>query len=185
MGLDGVGPTAREKSMTMNRALALDDINLTDMEFWTLPWETREAAFQLLRSDRPIAFFDENYADIESIIDFPPGPGYYPITRYADIVEISRHPEIYCSGQSGSTIPDMPTEFLEFVGSMINMDDPRHSRLRRIVSAGFNPRMVRAVEDSIQSIAENLVNEAAEKGEFDFTAEVASRLPLKVLCDMM
>ena len=84
-----------------------------------------------------------------------PGPGYYAITRYADVVEISRHPELYCSGQSGTTILDMPPELLEFFGSMINMDDPRHARLRRIVSAAFNPRMVRAVEDNIEQVADD------------------------------
>src|ERR1700677_2077025 len=98
--------------MTMD----LGDIDLTDLEFWALPWETREAAFRTLRAERPIAFFEENYDELVSVIDIPPGRGYHAITRYADVVEISRHPEIYCSGQSGTTIPDMPTEFLEFLG---------------------------------------------------------------------
>jgi methyl-branched lipid omega-hydroxylase len=180
MGAAGTGGT-----LTIPETVPVDDINLSDVEFWALPWEQREAAFRTLRAQRPIAFFEEDYSNLESIIEIPPGRGYYAITKHADVVEISRHPELYCSGQSASNIPDMPTEFLEFFGSMINMDDPRHARLRRIVSAGFNPRMVRAVEDSIQRVAETLVDSVADKGDFDFTLDVASRLPLKVICDLM
>ena len=60
---------------------------------------------------------------------------------YEDIVEVSRHPELFCSGK-GTNIPDLPPSFNEFFGSMINMDDPRHARMRRIVSRGFTPRQL-------------------------------------------
>jgi len=160
-------------------------IDLSDLEFWAQPWEVREAAFRTLRAERPIAFFEEPEFDVESFIQIPRGPGYYAITRHADIVEISRHPELYCSGKSGTTIVDMPTEMLEFFGSMINMDDPRHARLRRIVSAAFNPRMVRSIEDTIESVADGVIDRVRDRGECDFVTEVAARLPLKVICDMM
>ncbi|HUC35800.1 MAG TPA: cytochrome P450 [Acidimicrobiales bacterium] len=166
-------------------ALGAEDVDLSDLEFWTEPLEVREAAFAMLRAERPIAFFREPEFDVESAIPVPPGPGYYAITRHADVTEISRHPELYCSGQSGTTIVDLPSEFLEFFGSMINMDDPRHSRLRRIVSAAFNPRMVKSVEDSIQSVADQILDHVIERGECDFVTEIAARLPLKVICDMM
>jgi cytochrome P450 len=171
--------------VTASRTLGLNDIDLSDLAFWTEPWEVREAAFRVLRAERPIAYFKEPELEGETAIPLPPGPGYYAVTRHEDVVEISRHPEIYCSGHSGSTIVDMPQEFLEFFGSMINMDDPRHARLRRIVSAAFNPRMVRSVEESIQSVADQIIDTVRSKGECDFVTEVASRLPLKVICDMM
>ncbi len=170
--------------MTTRQTLSVDDIDLSDLEFWAAPWADREAGFKTLRHQRPIAFFEEAEMP-ESAIPLPPGPGYYAITRYHDIVEISRHPEFFCSGQSGSTIVDMPQEFLEFFGSMINMDDPRHARLRRIVSAAFNPRMVSSVETSIQQVADSIIETVRQAGECDFVTEVSSRLPLKVICDMM
>jgi cytochrome P450 len=170
--------------VTTNPTLSVDDIDLSDIEFWAAPWSQREAAFKTLRQQRPIAFYEESEMP-ESAITLPPGPGYYAITRYHDIVEMSRHPELYCSGQSGSTIADMPQEFLEFFGSMINMDDPRHARLRRIVSAAFNPRMVSSVEETIQQVADSIIDTVREAGECDFVTQVSSRLPLKVICDMM
>src|ERR1017187_5528082 len=124
----------------------------------------------MLREKRPIAFFEEAEMP-ESAIPLPKGPGYYAITRHGDIAEMSRHPELFCSGQSGSTIVDMPQEFLEFFGSMINMDDPRHARLRRIVSAAFNPRMVSSVETSIQAVADSIIDKVREAGECDFVTQ--------------
>jgi cytochrome P450 len=162
----------------------LDDVNLSDLEFWAQPDAVRESVFRRLRTERPIAFYEE--PDLPDFaIELPKGPGYYAITRYADITEISRHPETYCSGKSGTTIIDLPTEFLEFLGSMINMDDPRHSRLRRIVSASFNPRMVKSLEDTVQEVAAALVDRAIAEGGGDFVSMVASRLPIKIICDMM
>ncbi|HAM03207.1 MAG TPA: cytochrome P450 [Acidimicrobiaceae bacterium] len=164
--------------------MPMDAFDLSDLEFWAQPTEAREAAFRTLRAERPIAFYEE-MALPDSAIPIPAGRGYWALTRYADVVEVSRHPELYCSGQSGSTIVDMPAELLEFFGSMINMDDPRHARLRRIVSAAFNPRMVKSVEQAIERVAADIVERVAPQGECDFVTEVAARLPLKVICDMM
>jgi len=169
--------------VTTQQTQSADDIDLSDLEFWAAPWADREAAFKTLRQTRPIAFFEE--PEMPEGMPFPQGPGYYAITRYHDIVEMSRHPELFCSGQSATSIFDMPQEFLEFFGSMINMDDPRHARLRRIVSAAFNPRMVSSVEATIQAVADSIIDTVRAEGECDFVTKVASRLPLKVICDMM
>jgi methyl-branched lipid omega-hydroxylase len=162
---------------------SVDDIDLSDLEFWAAPLRQREAAFKTLRDKRPIAFYEE--PELDESVPFPRGPGYFAITRYQDIVEMSRHPELFCSGQSATSIFDMPQEFLEFFGSMINMDDPRHARLRRIVSAAFNPRMVKSVEENIQGVADTIIGRVREAGECDFVTQVAARLPLQVICDMM
>ena len=170
--------------MTSLPTMPVDAFDLSDLEFWAQPIDTREAAFRTLRAERPIAFYQEMELP-DSAIPIPAGRGYWALARYADVVEVSRHPELYCSGQSGSTIVDMPAELLEFFGSMINMDDPRHARLRRIVSAAFNPRMVKSVEQAIERVAADIVGRVAPQGECDFVTEVAARLPLKVICDMM
>ena len=115
----------------------------------------------------------------------PEGPGYRAVTRHAHISEVSRHPEIYRSGQGATSILDMPEEMLEFFGSMISMDNPRHARLRRIVSAAFNPRMIKRIEDHIEFVANDVIDRVAELGGCDFVVDVASRLPLEIICDMM
>ncbi len=133
----------------------------------------------------PIPFFDEPEIPEALTYVIPEGHGYYGLTRYADISEASRHPEIFQSGKGATSIIDMPDEMLDFFGSMINMDNPRHARLRRIVSAAFNPRMIKSIEDRIDFVADDVIDRVAPLGGCDFVTEVASRLPLEIICDMM
>src|SRR5437016_8680339 len=82
----------------------------------------------------------------------------------------------------------MPVEIAEFYGSMINMEDPKHARLRGIVQKGFTPRMVARVEESVRGKASALVDRALERypdGECDFVEAFAAPLPLQVICEMM
>ena len=139
----------------------------------------RYAAFAALRRHDPIRFFPEQETEYLAA-----GPGYWAVTRHADVVEVSRRPDAFCSGE-GTNIPDLPPEFREFFGSMINMDDPRHARLRRVVSAGFTPRMMRTLDDGIVHTASDIVDRVGGRGSCDFVTEVASRLPLTVICDLM
>ena len=75
--------------------MELKDIDLSDMEFWKRPLEARAAAFADLRARPRLPFF----AEPQPPPGMAPGPGYYAITRHADVVEVSRHPELFCSGQ--------------------------------------------------------------------------------------
>ena len=88
-----------------------------------------------------MAFFAEHDLRHLSPLAPPPGPGFRAVTRHADITEVSRHPEIYRSGQGAVSIIDMPPELVEYFSGMISTDNPRHARLRRIVSAAFTPRL--------------------------------------------
>ena len=164
--------------------VALSEINFSSPEFWLKDRAFREGAFKTLRDESPFQYFEE--AVIEGS-PFPQGPGYRAITRHDDIWQVSRNPQLFCSGK-GSNIGDLPTEMNEFFGSMINMDDPKHFRLRNIVSRGFAPKEVARIEDQVRSRAEKLVTDLLERfpqGECDFVEEVASALPLEIICDMM
>ena len=165
--------------MEPRSVLEVDAIRLSDPEFWLRPWEEREGAFATLRAERPVSFHEE-----PDILVLPRGPGYWALTKHADILHVSRSPELFCSGQ-GANIGDMPQPFNEFFGSMINMDDPRHARLRRIVSRGFTPRMLRRVEADVRRAAAEIVDRVIEKGECDFVTEIAAQLPLQIICDLM
>lgn len=161
--------------------LKVEEINLTDWEFWRRPHEDRHEAFKTLRWHPELVRFEE-----PDIIIAPRGPGYYALTRHADIVEASRRPQDFCSGKGAISIPDMPGDMHEYFGSMISMDDPRHAKIRRIVSRAFSPRMIQRFEDQVEHVAGEIVaNVAAGGGTGDFVADVAARLPLKIICDMM
>jgi cytochrome P450 len=154
--------------------------DLSDVDFWTLPLDRRAEAFAELRSRPDLAFFSEP----EALPGMETGPGYYCLVRHAEIVEASRHPELFCSGR-GTNIVDLPSELLEFFGSIINLDDPRHARLRRVVSRAFTPRFLASLQADVSKIAAEIVDGVAERGQCDFVTEVAALLPLRVIVDMM
>ncbi len=162
----------------------LDDIDLSDIEFWAGPRDVREGAFRTLRDTPGLVHFEERLLED---MPFPPGAGYYALARHADIWHVSRNPKLFCSGQ-GSNIGDLPQEMNEFFGSMINMDDPKHFRLRSIVSRGFTPKEIATVEqyvrDKAAAIIDRLIEQFPEK-TCDFVEHVASALPLEIICDMM
>ena len=162
----------------------VDSINLSDVEFWRRPLPEREAAFATLRRERPISHYDE--PEIEgTAIEFPSGTGFYALTKYRDIQTASRHPQVFLSGPGAVSTMDLPSEMVEYFSGMISTDDPKHARLRRIVSNAFNPRNVRDVEESIERKADEIIERAHANGTGDFMTDIAAPFPLEIICDMM
>jgi cytochrome P450 len=157
--------------------LPVDAIALGGADTWARP--DREGMFARLRAERPVSFHEE-----PEFIGFPKGPGFWSLVRYDDVVRASRDSDCFISGR-GSNIGDLPVELLEFFGSMINMDAPRHTKLRKLVNRGFTPRMVAALEENVRAQARRIVADVAPAGGCDFVQEIAASLPLKIICDMM
>ena len=165
-------------------SLRIEDINLSAMGFWAEPWEVRESAFARLRAEMPISYYDEPFFP-DSPIAMPETTGYYAITKHSHIAEISRNPDIFCSGHGSVSILDLPPEMAEYFSGMISTDDPRHARLRRIVANAFSPGRVRAIEESIEAIASDIVDTIARGDGGDFVLDVAAPFPSQVICRMM
>lgn len=165
--------------MTPQTSLKLDEIQLASEGFWTMPESERIGAFALLRRERPVSWHEEF-----EIPGLPKGPGFWSVVRYADIQHVSRNPKIFLSGH-GINLTDLPPEMVEFFGSMIAMDAPRHTKMRLIVNQGFTPRMVAKVEEYVRDKARRIVDAVAARGECDFVTEIAAALPLGIICDMM
>ncbi|WP_203884093.1 cytochrome P450 [Planotetraspora kaengkrachanensis] len=156
------------------------ELDLSRIPFWALPRAERLDAFRRLRElDRPV-FLVEN-----KIPFIPQGAGYYALVRHADVSEASRNAGIFSSEPTANSIPDMPRWLAVYFGSMINMDDPRHARLRRIVSRAFTPRVLAKMEEDLQRAAEEIVDRAVKQGAGDFVPQIAARLPVQVICDMI
>ncbi|HUZ40432.1 MAG TPA: cytochrome P450 [Acidimicrobiales bacterium] len=161
-----------------------DSIDLSDLDFWRRPWDERHAAFATLRRERPISHYDEPVIE-DTTVEFPVGKGFYALTKHRDVQTVSRHPEVFLSGPGAVSTMDLPSEMVEYFSGMISTDDPKHARLRRIVSNAFNPRNVRAVEDSIERKADEIIDRASSNGSGDFISDVAAAFPLEIICDMM
>jgi methyl-branched lipid omega-hydroxylase len=163
-------------------AVPLQDIDLGTWDFWSLDDDLRDGAFATLRREAPISFHQVAGRD-----GFEPGTGHWALTRYADIFHASRHPEIFSSSPN-ITIYDRQPDVAEFFGSMIVLDDPRHQRLRNIVSRAFTPKVIARTEESVRTRARRLVESMIANhpdGRGEAVAELAGPLPLQVICDMM
>jgi len=156
------------------------DLNLSDNAFWAEPPAVRYAGYRQLRALDAPRFFAAGESPFGT-----EERGYYALVRHADVAEASRNPQVFSSAAGATSIFDLPTEFNEYFGSMISMDDPRHARLRRIVSRAFTPKMIKKFEEDVQRTAGLIVDELLQSGPGDFVQRVSARLPLKIICDMM
>ncbi|XVQ08933.1 cytochrome P450 [Spirillospora sp. CA-255316] len=159
------------------------EADLSDLTFWSRPPAARERAFAALRElDAPPFFPELKLPFIKS------GAGYYALVRHADVVEASRTPDVFSSEPCSNSIADLPRYMARYFGSMINMDDPRHAKIRRIVSRAFTPRVLAKLETDLQATATRIVDDLLARGpgeDGDFVTDVAARLPVQVICDMM
>ncbi len=167
--------------MTAQQPPVTGDLDLTQNEFWARPPGWRQQAFAQLRELGYPPYFAERPAPLHP----EGGGGFYGLVRHADVVAASRDPGLFSSARGATSIEDLPTEFNEYFGSMISMDDPRHARLRRIVSRAFSPRMIKKFEQDVQLAAAGIVDDLLAAGPCDFVAQVAARLPLRIICTLM
>jgi methyl-branched lipid omega-hydroxylase len=166
--------------MTTPATRPVEGVDLSLLEFWQQPLEARHADFAKLRALGKPPFFDSPEGPLSAA-----GDGYYAFVSHADVSAASRQPELFSSARGATSIEDLPAEFNEYFGSMINMDDPRHARLRRIVSRAFTPRMIKKFEEDVQRTAASIVDDLLATGPCDFVQQVSARLPLKIICEMM
>jgi cytochrome P450 len=170
--------------MTAARAgsRAYDVIDLSSRAFWSTTAAERERSFAVLRAERPVSW----HPPVEdALMPDPDDRGYWAVTRRADIVTVSRNNEVFLSGK-GVMFESIPEELLEASQSFLAMDPPRHTLLRKLVSAAFTPRQVRRIEDSINANAKSIVEELVAAGSgADFVEHCAKELPIRTLSDMV
>ncbi len=115
--------------------------------------------------------------------------GYWAVTKHADVLEVSRHSDVYSSEAKTAIIRyNRPiTEDTLALQRLIflNLDPPAHTKLRGIVSRGFTPRAINALRDALAERAERIVAAAVEDGTGDFVTDVACELPLQAIAELL
>ena len=138
--------------------------------------------FAELRKTAPVWWNEQN----ESIFD---DGGYWVISRHEDIKAISRNGDLWSTNRKGAVMrmPDGTTaEQLDLTKALlINHDAPEHTRLRKIVSRLFTPRAVATLEEKLAVAAREIVRAASEKESGDFVDDIAMRLPLLAIADLL
>gem|GEM_PF-29711 len=152
--------------------LALDDVDLTDLDVWErgVPYDW----LALLRRDAPLHWQPERE-----------GRGFWVVTRYDDVVQISKDWQTFSSELGGTSLQDLTADELAARRSMIDTDPPPHTRMRALVNKGFTPRVVNAYEERIRSLARGILETAFEDDELDWVESVAAEIPMWVFSEIM
>jgi linalool 8-monooxygenase len=138
--------------------------------------------FTRLRRETPIAWNPEDN-----------GRGFWAVTRYEDIVAVSKRPEVFSSDRThgGHRMFDENVAGVAGVGAdkteapMISMDPPEHNQYRRMVSPGFAPRRVRQLEERIRERVIAILDHLKDADTCDFVSDIAAELPIQMLAELM
>lgn len=159
------------------------DLDLTDPDL------NQEAvphdAFRALRTQAPVAWVEQPPEARTGFL----GTGYWAVTRHADVAAISKNSKDFSNAENGALIrlPETSTrEDVEMTRVVIlNQDDPDHGQMRRIISRGFTPRAINALEEVMTERARRIVADAVAQGEGNFVTQVAAELPLEAIADLL
>ncbi len=151
--------------------MARPEIDLLDAGLFAVSGDG--AAFGVLRDSAPLFWNDEPGAE----------PGFWSLTRYADVETVAKDPDRFCNGE-GTQIQSRRAEG-HGPRQIHNMDAPRHGLLRRLLTGTFSTRHVEVLARRVEEVTTQLLDEALELGELDFVRVIASRLPLLVFAPML
>ncbi|MES3639182.1 cytochrome P450 [Mycobacterium intracellulare] len=158
----------------------LDDVDLTDLDRFTTGFPHH--VFDVLRREAPVWFHPPTPHT-------PGGEGFWVISRYADIIATATDSVSFSSETGGdregggTTLEDMPLGFA--AGALLNMmDDPRHAKIRKLLTPSTTPRALRAIEEDLRRRAVGIIEAALAKRECDFLVDVAAELPLQAVAQL-
>lgn len=157
-----------------------DPLSVSELSFWTQPFEEREKVFAQLRRDRPLSW----QRPVAGGMLLPEIDGTWVATTHETVTHVSTHPEIFSSAQ-GVTMEDVPEDIIEAASSILGMDDPKHQRLRKVISSAFTPKRVKLIHEQIRGQAVRIVDDLLEAGEGDFVELVSKRLPMWTVFEML
>ncbi|GAA0610660.1 cytochrome P450 [Sporichthya brevicatena] len=161
-----------------------DPLDISSLAFWGKTPAEREPAFDELRRERPLSW----HRPVETeLIPDEDDPGFWALVTHADVTAVSRDAETWGSGMEfgGVMMENVPEDIIEMAHSILSMDDPRHGRLRMIISSVFTPRRVKLIEDQIAAQAAAIVDDLGPSGEVNFVSAVSARLPMWTISEMI
>jgi cytochrome P450 len=158
------------------------DKDISSEAFWHQTFEKRDETFSWLRKNAPVSW----HKPIEEP-EIPPElhgeAGFWAVTRAQDIQYVSQNNELFSSDGSVSLQPRHPD--LVQPPTFLEMDPPKHTRYRRIMSAAFTPRGVARLSEKINQRAAQIIDRVVGAGKIDFVTEVSARLPMLTIADMV
>src|SRR6185295_1802617 len=118
--------------------------------------------------------------------DRPNVEPFWAITKHADIIELSKQPELFLNAPRLAVFTlDLPPPPEGAVRHLLNMDPPDHARYRRLSSSWFTPRAIRSMDDKVARVTRDVLDAAAETTAGDFVQDVSARITIAVIAEML
>jgi len=160
------------------------DFTDPDVNWEAIPHES----FAALRLKAPV-FWVEQAPAARAGIAPEAGTGYWAVTKHADVSAVSKDSKNWSSAENGAIVrygPDITRDDVELQRViLLNQDPPEHTGMRHIISRGFTPRAIGALEEVMADRANRIVKEAAARGSGDFVVELAAELPLQAIAELI
>jgi cytochrome P450 len=113
-------------------------------------------------------------------------PGFWVLTRYEDIRDLSRDPQHFCSGRGALVNDPLRADAAPMSApSILHMDPPEHAAFRRLVNRRFSPRALFGLGESIRASAAGALEGVDRRAEIDFVSELAAPFPLTVIAELL
>jgi cholest-4-en-3-one 26-monooxygenase len=159
------------------------DLDLSDPDVFVAHGGPPHEYLEVLRREAPV-FWNPPPATQKTIT--PVRKGFWVLSKYEDVIYVSKHPKLFSSSEGGPYLWDMDEASLAGQRlTMLVMDPPQHVKYRRLVQRGFTPRMIDQLEPTIRRHSRDVVDRIASKGECEFVEDLASELPLTLICELM
>jgi len=154
-------------------------LDVGSFAFWAQPFDEREKVFGQLRASDPVSW----QGPPDSLLVEPElnTAGYWAITKYDHIKEISRKPTVF-SNSEGIFLEDLPEAVRVGALSFIVQDAPEHTALRGIVQKAFTPRHLKTLEDWTREQVIDLIESIRQNGSADICEEFTKQLPGRIFC---
>lgn len=153
--------------------------DITSRRFWSQHFDVRDQAFAALRNAEGLSW----HPPLPSVFDTEE-PGFWALTRRADIVHASLHPELFSSAH-GIALDPMPADLQRIATFFLMMDPPQHTLYRRLISSAFTPRNVAQIDEQVRKNAAAIVDDLVGAGDVDFVAVCSARLPMMTISEML
>jgi cytochrome P450 len=152
---------------------------VSSLAFWSQPASQRAFVFAELRRVAPVSFQEPPDFGVVG-----QSRGFWAVTRHADVVSVSRNPDLFCSSK-GIGMGDTPADILELTAALPLMDPPQLTAVRRAVSGAFTPKRVAQLQGRIGAKAEQIVDEFVECGSGDVVEDLSRKLPIWTISEML
>ena len=156
-----------------NQQSPVTEVDLSDPDVWVASPPYKE--FARLRTHAPVAW-NERYDGHR---------GFWAVTTHEDIVAVSRDTATYSSRNGVISLDDFDDDQSDARRTLLEMDPPQHSAMRKVTSREFTPRAISAFEAFVRETAHRLIDDALASGEIDFVSDLSKQLPILTLCRLL